>query len=242
MNNLALKWHDNEQFGSVRTITKDDQPWFIGMDVARALGYKNPRDAVNKKVWKQNKDICKLYVQGQEQDAVEFVSKTHTNSERGNPNTTIINEAGVYQLIFGSKLESAKAFQNWVFVEVLPSIRKTGGYQMNERQVDIQRNYNHLVSNMADVTIISQLSSVLATHGVNIGPNRLWEYLRNMGIVIKSGYRVNLPKIESIKNGLIESELTELGLYINRLTPKGLDKVVSEILRGEKPIVSTALF
>lgn len=53
MNNLALKWHDNEQFGSVRTITKDDQPWFIGTDVARALGYKNPRGAVNKKVWKQ---------------------------------------------------------------------------------------------------------------------------------------------------------------------------------------------
>ena len=155
---------------------------------------------------------------------------------------TIINEAGVYQLIFGSKLESAKAFQNWVFTEVLPSIRKTGGYQMNERQVDIQRNYNHLVSNMADVTIISQLSSVLATHGVNIGPNRMWEYLRNMGIVIKSGYRANLPKIESIKNGLIESELTEMGVYINRLTPKGLDKVVSEILRGEKPIVSIALF
>lgn len=241
MNNLALKVFDNEQFGSVRTVTKDDQPWFIGTDVARALGYKDPGGAVNKKVWKQNKDICKLYVQGQKQ-ADDFMAVLAMKSERGNPNTTIINEAGVYQLIFGSKLESAKAFQNWVFTEVLPSIRKTGGYQMNERQVDIQRNYNHLVSNMADVTIISQLSSVLVSHGVNIGPNRLWEYLRNMGIVIKSGYRVNLPKIESIKNGLIESELTELGLYINRLTPKGLDKVVSEILRGEKPIVSTALF
>ena len=271
MNNLALKVFDNEQFGSVRTITKDEQPWFVGVDVARALGYKIPRDAVNKKVWKQNKDICSIYTlavtetcvckthtqgqdrdaetcvckmdtQGQDKDAEEFVCKTHTKSERGNPNTTIINEAGVYQLIFGSKLESAKAFQNWVFTEVLPSIRKTGGYQMNERQVDIQRNYNHLVSNMTNVTIISQLTSVLATHGVNIGPNRMWEYLRNMGIVIKSGYRVNLPKIESIKNGLIESELTEMGVYINRLTPKGLDKVVSEILRGEKPIVSIALF
>ena len=255
MNNLALKVFDNEQFGSVRTITKDEEPWFVGLDVARALGYKIPSDAVNKKVWKQNKDICSLYTpavaetcvckshtQGQEQDGEDFVCKTHTKSERGNPNTTIINEAGVYQLIFGSKLESAKAFQNWVFTEVLPSIRKTGGYQMNERQVDIQRNYNHLVSNMANVTIISQLSSVLATHGVNIGPNRLWEYLRNMGIVIKSGYRANLPKIESIKNGLIESELTEMGVYINRLTPKGLDIVVSEILRDEKPIVSIALF
>ena len=148
----------------------------------------------------------------------------------------------MYQLIFGSKLESAKAFQNWVFSEVLPSIRKTGGYQMNERQVDIQRNYNHLVSSMGNVTIISQLSSVLVAHGVNIGPNRMWDYLRNMGIVIKSGYRANLPKIESIKDGLIESELTEMGVYINRLTPKGLDKVVSEILRAEKPIVSIALF
>lgn len=84
MNNLALKVFDNEQFGSVRTITKDDQPWFIGMDVARALGYKNPRDAVNKKVWKQNKDICNLYVQGQKQ-ADEFVSILDTKSDRGNP-------------------------------------------------------------------------------------------------------------------------------------------------------------
>lgn len=237
MNNLALKVFDNEQFGSVRIITKDEEPWFVGVDVARALGYKMPRDAVNKKVWKQNKDVCTLFTPAVTETCV---CKTHTQGQ--DRDVTIINEAGLYQLIFGSKLESAKAFQNWVFSEVLPSIRKTGGYQMNERQVDIQRNYNHLVSNMADVTIISQLSSVLATHGVNIGPNRMWEYLRNMGIVIKSGYRANLPKIESIKNGLIESELTDMGVYINRLTPKGLDKVVSEILRGEKPIVSIALF
>ena len=255
MNNLALKVFDNEQFGRVRTITKDEQPWFVGVDVARALGYKNTRNAVNVKVWKQNKDICSLYTpavtetcvpvlgtQGQEQDAATETCVSETGTQGQDRDVTIINEAGVYQLIFGSKLESAKAFQNWVFTEVLPSIRKTGGYQMNERQVDIQRNYNHLVSNMANVTIISQLSSVLATHDVNIGPNRMWEYLRNMGVVIKSGYRANLPKIESIKNGLIESELTEMGVYINRLTPKGLDIVVSEILRGEKPIVSIALF
>lgn len=61
MNNLALKVFDNEQFGSVRTITKDKEPWFVGVDVARALGYKIPSDAVKKKVWKQNKDICSLY-------------------------------------------------------------------------------------------------------------------------------------------------------------------------------------
>lgn len=58
MNNLALKVFDIEQFGSVRTVTKDEQPWFVGVDVARALGYKIPRNAVNTKVWKQNKDIC----------------------------------------------------------------------------------------------------------------------------------------------------------------------------------------
>ena len=94
MNNLALKVFDNEQFGSVRTITKDEQPWFVGVDVARALGYKIPRDAVNKKVWKQNKDICSLFApavsetcvskmatQGQEQEADDFVCKMHTNSE-----------------------------------------------------------------------------------------------------------------------------------------------------------------
>ena len=132
MDNLALKVFDNEQFGRVRTITKDEQPWFVGVDVARALGYKDPRGAVNKKVWVQNKDICSLYTpavtetcvakmvtQGQEQDTDEYVAKMPTKSERGNPNTTIVNEAGVYQLIFGSKLESAKAFQNGSFTAFL---------------------------------------------------------------------------------------------------------------------------
>ena len=127
MNNLALKVFDNEQFGRVRTISKDEHPWFVGVDVARALGYKIPRDAVNKKVWKQNKDICRLYTpaatetsvcdlhtQGQDRDADEFVCDLHTNPEGGNPNTTIINEAVVYQLIV-NQLQMTRPYGKFAF-------------------------------------------------------------------------------------------------------------------------------
>lgn len=102
---------NNEEFGEIRTVTIDGEPWFVGKDVAEALGYSNTRDALATHVMNDDKNTVAI-----------------SDGKRGNPNQTIINESGLYALIFGSKLESAKRFKHWVTNEVLPAIRKHGIY------------------------------------------------------------------------------------------------------------------
>lgn len=101
----------NEQFGQIRTLMKDGEPWFVGKDIAEALGYSNTRDALDRHVDDDDKNTV-----------------VNPDGKRGNPNMTIINESGLYSLILSSKLETAKAFKRWVTAEVLPSIRKHGEY------------------------------------------------------------------------------------------------------------------
>lgn len=101
---------------TIRTVIKDDGIWFAAVDVARCLGYKDPKSAVDK-VWNNNKTTL---------NTVGGVLPPTTSS--GNKSLVMVNEPGLYQLIFGSKLESAQRFQRWVFEEVLPSIRKNGFY------------------------------------------------------------------------------------------------------------------
>lgn len=108
MNELQI--FENSEFGQVRTVTIDGEPWFVGKDVALALGYENPQKAVRTHVDDEDKGVTEMDTPG------------------GKQNLAIINESGLYALIFGSKLESAKKFKHWVTSEVLPSIRKTGGY------------------------------------------------------------------------------------------------------------------
>lgn len=109
MNEITI--FNNPEFGDVRTIMIDGEPWFVGKDVANALGYARERDAIANHV---DKD-----------DAVKHGVADSIGREQ---KTTIINESGLYSLIFGSKLESAKKFKKWVTSEVLPQLRKTGSY------------------------------------------------------------------------------------------------------------------
>lgn len=109
MNELQI--FNSEEFGDIRTITIDNEPWFVGIDVAKSLGYANPKNAVPKHVSEEDKLNTQIEYAGQRREV------------------TIINESGLYSLIFGSKLESAKRFKRWVTSEVLPTIRKTGSYQ-----------------------------------------------------------------------------------------------------------------
>lgn len=108
-NNLQI--FSNEEFGYVRTIEIDGEPWMVGKDVAAALGYENTRKAIADHVDDEDRNTV-----------------TIRDGNKGNPNMTIINESGMYSLVFGSKLPSAKRFKRWVTSEVLPSIRKTGRY------------------------------------------------------------------------------------------------------------------
>lgn len=106
---------NSEEFGNIRAVTINREPWFVGKDVAKALGYgegKSLNNAILNHVSEEDKGVTELVTPG------------------GKQKMTIINESGLYSLIFGSKLESAKKFKRWVTSEVLPSIRKNGGYQM----------------------------------------------------------------------------------------------------------------
>lgn len=104
---------NNEEFGSVRTVTIDGEPWFVGKDVAEALGYGNPRQALKTNVDDEDRDV----------HPVDTLS--------GIQDMSIINESGLYSLVLSSKLESAKRFKRWVTSEVIPSIRKTGSYGLS---------------------------------------------------------------------------------------------------------------
>ncbi|WP_414715587.1 BRO family protein [Staphylococcus hominis] len=103
---------------SVRTMNIDGEPYFVGKDVAEILGYKKTANAINKHVDDEDKGVTKLGTPGGVQDV------------------TIINESGLYSLIFSSKLESAKRFKRWVTSEVLPTLRKTGTYQVPDNPMD----------------------------------------------------------------------------------------------------------
>lgn len=102
---------NNEEFGNIRTVIIENEPWFVGKDVAESLGYSKPRNAIATHVYEEDKKDAPI------QGDLGGIQKM-----------TIINESGLYSLIFGSKLDSAKRFKHWVTSEVLPSIRKTGGY------------------------------------------------------------------------------------------------------------------
>ncbi len=105
-----LKIFNNNEFGQVRTVEIDGKPYFVGKDVANALGYSNPRDAISRH--------CKGVVK-------------HDSFKEGGQLIALISEGDMYRLITHSKLESAERFESWVFDEVLPTIRKTGGYLNN---------------------------------------------------------------------------------------------------------------
>lgn len=116
-----LQIFNSEEFGDMRTVTIDNEPWFVGKDVAEALGYSNSRKALTDHVHEDDKGVTKCDTPGGKQDL------------------SIINESGLYALIFGSKLESAKRFKHWVTAEVLPTIRKTGGYQKQLSPTEMMR-------------------------------------------------------------------------------------------------------
>lgn len=108
MNNIQI--FKNESFGEIRTLLIDNEPWFVGRDVAKILGYVNPNDALVKRVDEEDKGVANCDTLG------------------GSQSLIVINESGLYSLILSSKLPTAKAFKRWVTSEVLPSIRKNGGY------------------------------------------------------------------------------------------------------------------
>lgn len=210
MNELQI--FNNEEFGDIRTVTIDNEPWFVGKDVAEALGYAEPRSAVSKKVEECDRGVAEM------------------ETPSGKQKMTTINESGLYALIFGSKLESAKRFKHWVTSEVLPSIRKTGGYDMKQPQgkellalavleaqktieeqtAQIEEMKPHAILGQAITTantsiLVGDLAKILRQNGVDIGAQRLFGWMRENGYLIKrKGSDWNLPTQKSMDMGLFE--------------------------------------
>lgn len=231
-----LKVFNSEEFGDVRTVTINGDPWFVGKDVAAALGFTNPRDAISTHVFDEDKGVESIDTLG------------------GKQKMTVINESGLYALVFGSRLKSAQRFKHWVTSEVLPAIRRTGGYQMPAPQgkellalavleaqktieaqnTEIERMkpkaiFADAVSASNSSILIGDLAKLLRQNGVDIGQKRLFEYLRNHGYLIKrKGSDWNMPTQKSMNMGLFEiKESTHIdgnGCNIVTRTPKATGK------------------
>ena len=248
MNELQI--FKNEEFGEVRTVTIDNEPWFVGKDVATALGYKDTSDALKKHVSEDDKRILKP-------------GKMPT-LKMSNYGAYIINESGLYALIFGSKLESAKRFKHWVTSEVLPAIRKTGGYQMQapqgkellalavleaqktieEQTAQIERMrpkeiFADAVATSNTAILIGDLAKLLKQNGVETGQKRLFAWLRDNGYLIKrNGADRNMPTQKSMEMGLFEVKESTVNnpdgsVRINRttkVTGKGQQYFINKFL------------
>lgn len=210
MNELQI--FNSEEFGDIRTVTIDNEPWFVGKDVATALGYKNTADAIGKHVDVDDKLLSQIAIAGQRRDVA------------------VINESGVYALIFGSKLESAKRFKHWVTAEVLPSIRKTGSYQKpmtiaEQIQLLALGNQNHeerieklentmtidygqqkYISDLVSSVVIAHLGGKESNAYKEIGKKVFSECNRDIKTYFDVNARNNIPKlrfaeaIEYVKN------------------------------------------
>ena len=206
----------------VRTVTINDEPYFVGKDVATILGYKKPENAIANHV--ENEDKTTTLIQG---TGSNYKSKS-----------VIINESGLYSLILGSKLPTAKEFKHWVTSEVLPAIRKHGAYMTDEKAFNVIHNADGLadllqqaadqlkakdiqiaemkpkalfadaVSTSNSSILIGQLAKILRQNGVNIGQNRLFAWMRKNGYLGTRGSNRNIPTQRSMELGLFKTKET----------------------------------
>ncbi len=219
--------HETQLFNfkgqQVRTITINNEPYFVGNDVATILGYSNYRNAVVNHVDKEDKLRTQIEYAGQ------------------NRNMTVINESGLYSLILGSKLPTAKEFKHWVTSEVLPSIRKHGAYmtpqtiekallspdtiinlatqlkeeqeqrkhlQEENEQMKPKALFADAVSTSNSSILIGQLAKILRQNGVSIGQNRLFAWMRKHGYLGTRGSNRNVPTQRSMELGLFKTKET----------------------------------
>lgn len=221
-----LKIFENPEFGKIRTISRDDEVWFVGKDVAEALGYAKFRNAIAQHV--ETEDALKQGIL--------------TNG--GMQEMTIINESGLYSLVLSSKLPQAKAFKRWITREVIPAIRRHGGYLTNdkieevltdpdtiiklattlkeerlkraeaERQLEEAKPkmiFADAVSASENTVLIGELAKLIKQNGQEIGQKRLFEWLRKNGYLIKQKCAdYNMPTQRAMEMGLFRIKKTAI--------------------------------
>lgn len=234
-----LQIFNNAEFGEIRTVEIDNKPYFMASDVARALGYSRPNDAISAH--------CRATVK----HSIPISGKMQE--------VNFIPEGDIYRLVVHSKLPQADKFERWVFDEVLPSIRKNGGYiagqenmtddellanavlvaqrKIAERDRVIQQQEEKIeemkpkaifadaVSSSETSILIGDMAKLLRQNGVEIGQKRLFEWLRNKSYLVKrKGSDWNMPTQRSMEMGLFEIKETHHidgnGCNITKRTPK----------------------
>ena len=211
-----LQVFENKQFGQMRTITENGNTLFCGSDVAKALGYTNAPDALTRH--------CRGIV------------KRDTPTSSGVQTMSFIPEGDVYRLITHSKLPTAEKFESWVFDEVLPTVRQTGAYmtpetiekvlmnpdtiislatQLKELQTKVEQDkpkvlFADAVAASHTSILIGDLAKLIRQNGVEVGQNRLFQWLRDNGYLCSTGERYNLPTQKSMELKLFEVKETTI--------------------------------
>ena len=218
MNELQI--FESPEFGQVRTVVIENEPWFVGKDIANILGYANTKDAILSHVEEDDKTIIQR--------------SENTTLEIPNRGLRFINESGLYSLILSSKLPNAKKFKRWVTSEVLPTIRKHGMYateelldnpdvaiavftalkaerekrKLLEAQIEADKPkviFAEAVDAAQTSILVGDLAKLLKQNGINTGQKRLFEWLRANGYLIsRKGNDYNSPTQKSMELGLFE--------------------------------------
>lgn len=224
MNELEI--FNNPEFGQIRATELNGEPYFVGKDIAEALGYTNPQKAIRDHVDEEDKTLNESFT----------VNGTMA---------VLISESGVYSLVFGSQLPKAKEFKHWVTSEVLPTIRKHGAYatpatiesiiadpdngiklltalkEEQEKRKALQTQiaeqkpkviFAEAVSASKTSILIGDLAKILKQNGIDIGQKRLFAWLRDNGYLIKGGSSKNMPTQRAMEMGLF---VVKEGSYVN---------------------------
>ena len=217
MNDLQV--FRNAEFGELTLLEIDNEPWFVGKEVAEKLGYENTKDSLARHVSVEDRRVIQR--------------SENTTLDIPNRGLTIINESGLYSLILGSKLESAKRFKRWVTNEVLPAIRRTGSYNnqptggkllamavleaqrlLDAKDEEIARMkpkeiFADSVASSQSTILIGELAKILKANGYETGQKRLFETFRQDGFLIKrKGSDYNMPTQKAMELGLFEIKET----------------------------------
>lgn len=233
MNEVQLFNFENHE---VRSLLLNNEPWFVGKDVADVLGYSNSRKAMADHVDDEDKEV--------------LTSRNVTLENIPNRGITVVNESGLYSLILSSKLPSAKKFKRWVTSEVLPALRKTGQYQVKElsgselmakalieaqnvlaakdKQIEEMKPkvvFADAVATSHTSILVGELAKILKQNGIDMGQKRLFAWLREKGYLIKrQGTDYNMPTQKAMDLGLFEikegSYVNGSGVNITTKTPK----------------------
>lgn len=235
--NEIIEVFNSAEFGSIRTAKINNDIYFVGKDVADALGYVDTNKAVSMHVDDEDKKL-----------------NDKTSPSFGQRGATLINESGLYSLVLSSKLESAKRFKRWITADVLPALRRTGSYSLNIPQtlpealrayadeveqhnktkalVEAQRPkvlFADAVSTSDTDILVGDLAKLLNQNGYAVGQNRLFEQLRNEGFLIsRKGNSYNMPTQKAMDMGLFRIKETAITHSDGRVSLNKTPKVTGK--------------